>query len=116
MTVVLPQQQLEGPAETASKIVGPLVLRSVNVDVAVDRDVKLPGRVLVGLDIGNVHLECRIRRRPVVDRHGEKGVGGNCHGKDRVEGVVDVFANDVHPAGRPRDKVGRVAMAALKDR
>lgn len=47
-------------------------------------------------------------------RDGENGVGGDGHGKHRVQGVVDVLADDVHSARGAGDELGLVAVGGLK--
>lgn len=46
--------------------------------------------------------------------NGDDGVGGDGHGKNRIQRVVDVLADDVHSAGGARDKLGLVAVGRLE--
>lgn len=41
---------------------------------------------------------------------GEEGISRYCHGKDFVEGVIDMLANDVDTTWGSRDKGSRVAI------
>jgi hypothetical protein len=89
--------------------------RSIDFHVAIDRDIEFSGRELGILHVCELNLEGLGLGDRYVGRYGQDGICRYGHWEDRVEGVVDVLADDVHTTGRPGDELGglRVGSAEL---
>ena len=106
-------QQLQSAAQARLEVVGPFVNGSVDVNLVIG-NVELAGLELGVLDVGDLDPEGALLGSWQVGGDGDDGVGGDGHGKHRVQGVVDVLADDVHSAGGARHELGLVAVGGLK--
>ncbi len=98
-------QKLQCAAQTGFEVVGPFVNFGVDVDGFV-WDIEFVGGKLLGLNVGHFDLVAAFWGLRVVNyTYSKKDVGRDGHGEDGVEGVVDVFADNVDSAGRARYKV-----------
>lgn len=94
--MLLPQQT-KHTSKSTLEVIRPLQFCRIDRHVSVDRNLKVPGLKLV-LHISDADAECLGVVGDGGVRHGQEGVGGDGHGEHRVEGVVNVLADNVDSA------------------
>lgn len=109
---VLLAQQLERSTQPALEVVGPLELCRVDFNISGDWYLELGRGKLVVEDVVDADLKGLRLRRGGPTGQGDDGVGGDGHGQNCVQRVVDVLADDVNSAGRSRHKGRLVAIGA----
>lgn len=110
--MLLPQQT-KHTLKSTLEVIRPLQFCRIDRNISINGHFKVPGLKLV-IHISDADAECLGVFGDGCVRHGEECVGGDGHGEHRVEGVVNVFANNVDSSRGASNKRSWVSIYGLK--